>query len=335
MFRKTKRHVPPPELVGPHQSTRPTARPENVPDWSGFRHQVLIWTAVVLVITGIGIAAYGPWFGITKITVTGTRLLVPKSVQQVAQRYVEGRRWLILPNRTLWVLSAHGLQQHLESAIKQRLSIEQVSVIKQPPHSLKIVVTERTPVATWSDGTAFGTVDRHGVIIDLRPQPVEHLPIVRDENATLFSVDSSVVKSEVMVSVVSLGELLKQANIAIKEFLIPVPNCPVPTIIEVPKETNSNSQTNTYDQTNSNQSELTNQPINSSPASIVPPCDKQALRFSSQEIHAQLTDGPRVLFDRHSDLKQAVQALQRVLSEHTDKKLTSIDVRFGERVYVK
>ena len=67
----------------------------------------------------------------------------------------------------------------------------------------------------------------------------------------------------------------------------------------------------------------------------VKPCDLAALIFSSQEIHLQLVDGPRVLFDRRSNLTQAVQVLTRGLTQVYDHKLTEIDVRFAERAYIK
>jgi len=346
-LRPQKRHVPKPDLVGPHQSVNPMF--VETTDWSAFRTRVIGYTALALTLTAIGFLIYGPWFRIETVSVTGTRLIDPKSIEQSAKKYLDGQRWLVLPNRTIWILSSRGLSEHLEKQIRQRISIEQVTVEKTIPHSLKIVVAERTPVATWTNGTIFGSVDKNGKIIEMQTTPDTNLPFVRDENTQVFTVDSSVVKQVVVAGIQQLAGQLKAANIQVSEFLIPIPVCPVPIIPSV--ETNTNSTTNSSS-TNTN-SELANKNSNIATNSssntnatllqnvnqgiqVAPVCNREALRYASQEIHVRLAeDGPRVLFDRHSDNKQAVQALQRVLSERTTKPYTSIDVRFGDRVYVQ
>lgn len=346
-LRPQKRHVPKPDLVGPHQSTNPMF--EEATDWSAFRTRVVGYTALALTVTAIGFLIYGPWFSVETVSVSGTRLIDPKSIEQSAKKYLDGQRWLVLPNRTIWILSSRGLAQHLEKQIRQRISIDQVTVEKTIPHHLKIVIAERTPVATWTNGTVFGSVDKNGKIIEMQTSPDTNLPLVRDENAQIFTVDSSVVKQVVIAGLHELAGQLKTANIQVNEFLIPIPVCPAPIIPAT--DSNTNSATNSSSTNiNSNLANINSNVVtNSSSATnttllqnvnqgiqVAPVCDREALRYASQEIHVRLAeDGPRVLFDRHSNLKQAVQALQRVLSERTSKPYSSIDVRFGDRVYVQ
>lgn len=329
MFGRQKRHVPTPAPIGPHQSPNPMF-PRT--DWALFRRQVYQWTGLTLGVLVVGWLIYGPWFAVRSIEVSGTRLITPNSVTRVTDDYLDRRRWLLLPNRTLWILSAHGLTSYLEHQIQQRISVERVLVEKQSPHSLHIVIDERTPVAQWTDGHAFGTIDRQGKIIELHPSAVTGLPIIRDENAQAFTVDTSVVKQEVMSSVVQLAGYLQQAHFEVTEYLIPVPVCPTPVAITAPTNTSTNINTN-VSATHTNVNAVTNTNSNLSGNSVA--CDVTALRYASQEIHVQLKDGPRVLFDRHEDLGQAVQALQRVLSEHSGATYKTVDVRFGERVYVQ
>lgn len=333
LFHSQKRQVPKPELIGPHQSTNPMF--EAPPDWSSFRSRVVGYTAAGLFLTALAWLVYGPWFAVQAVTVSGTRLLDPASIKASAERYLDGQRWLILPNRTLWIVSSHGLSQHLERQIRQRISVEEVRVEKIRPHDIKIIVAERTPVATWTNGTIFGSVDKQGKIIEMTTTTNPDLPIIRDENQTAFTVDSSVVKQEVITAIQNLAGKMQVANIKVKEYLIPVPVCPAP-IITTP-ETNTNSAVSNSNTVSINQNRNTNSSTTNAnvAVSILPPCDREALRYGSQEVHAQLDEGPRVLFDRHGDLGQAVQALQRVLAERANKTYTSIDVRFGDRVYVK
>lgn len=336
MFKFPRRQVPAPSPTEPHRSANPLFSTPSSP-WTSFRRRVYVATVLSLAFLGLIFLAYGPWFRITEVTVVGTRLLTPHSITTAAEAYLARPRLLIFPNRTLWILSAKQMTRTLEGQIRQRISIERLTIEKRAPRSLRIVVTERTPVATWTDGTVFGTVDRQGKIIDLQPAPVSNLPLVRDEAARGFTVDAGVVKPGVMDGLITLVTLLRQSNIVVKEFIIPDAPCPALKPTVPTSNTNSTGSLNTnLGRTTVNINTSLTEPSNTNQTTSPLECDRDALRFASQEIHALLEEGPRVLFDRHGNLSQAVQALRRVLAEGQGaKKTVQIDVRFGERVYVK
>ncbi|MBI5466783.1 MAG: hypothetical protein HY975_01030 [Candidatus Kerfeldbacteria bacterium] len=335
-----RRKVPRPELIGPHKSSNPMFAEGSPEHLALFRQRVLSALALVFVVGAAVWLVYGPWFRITTVAVTGTRIINPTSLQRVTERYVDGRRWYILPNRTLWVLSAGHLTKTLEKQIRQRLSIELVTVVKQRPHTLKIVVAERTPVATWYDGRQYATVDRHGVIIDLQAAAIQNLPLITDENEQAFGVDSSVVKQEVISAILGIERELTTAKLKMVTFLIPVPTCPI-TIEQIePESTNANTNQSSVNinataNTNATVSQTNRNSNTNTTRAVQRPCDLQELKYSSQEVHVQLQDGPRVLFDRHGDVAQAVQSLTKVLKQPQASPIHTIDVRFGERVYVQ
>lgn len=336
-FGNPKRSVPKPELVGPHTSSNPLFAAERSADWSHFRRRV-IWTTVGALMCGaIGYAAYGPTFAITTVNVRGTQVIDPASIRSVTEQYLRGYDAWFIPRRTLWTLNGQGLVTTLTKAIQARISIERVTVSKRAPHTIDIAVTERVPVATWSDGTNYGTLDRQGVIIDLRTDRRPGLPLIEDENKLTFGVDTSVVKREVVAFVQALQGSLTTAHIDVDRFIIPVPTCPVTVpatnVNTGQPATNANTSV-AAPTTNSTNTDLVNRPstIQTPPESS---CDLRSLKYSSQEIHVQLTKGPRILFDRQNNMQQAVDALQRVLAQPNSGAYTSIDVRFGDRVYVK
>jgi hypothetical protein len=331
-FGTPKRSLPKPDLIGPHRS--PSRQEVDGEQAAQIRRWVLTSLLIAAGVGAVGFAAYGPWWRITSIHISGTRLIEPASVTRVTNRYLDQYRWLILPNRTSWVLSSHGLEQHLTSVIRQRISVESVVVTKQKPHGLTIAIAERVPVAIWTNGSTFGSIDRHGVIIESRAGTDATLPTIADENAASFTVDSSVVKQEVVSAIATLQGELSRAHIAVQQYIIPKVTCLEP--VTVPSNTNS-AATNTNQATNRNVNDSTtsNVSANTNTQTITTPCDAQALRYSSQEIHVQLTDGPRVLFDRQNDIPKAVATLQRVLTQAEAKSYQSIDVRFGDRVFVK
>lgn len=327
-LRKPKRQVPDPAPVERHQSVNPMfAAPSQ--EWSDFRQRVFYATLGSFLILIAGALIYGPWFKITDVQVQGTRLLDPHSVERNIEQFLNSQRWLILPNRTLWIMSASGLQHRLEKLIRTRLSVESVTVRKLSPHGLLVIVAERTPVATWTNGPSFGSIDRQGIIIETRTAADPQLPLLRDEAGRIFAPDMSVVKPEVMVSFLELVTALRQANIDVKEYIIPDPVCPTPIVVPT-TNTNTAANVNSAVNLNVNRSPVN---LNVTPEPIV--CDREALRYSSQELHVQLKDGPRVLFDRHSNVVQAVQALKRILADKAPTANQTVDVRFGDRVYIK
>lgn len=342
---RPKRQVPKPEVAGPHRSENPMFSEAAPAELKKFRRNVLSVVGLIAVMLGGGLAVYGPWLTITEVTVGGTRVLNPHSIKAVTDDYLQGQQWFVVPRRNLWLVSGKSLGEYLVKKISRRLSIESVSVTKRYPHRLDLQITERTPIFDWSNGQSLGSLDRQGVLIELRPTPDPGLDVVRDELATPIQPDQHLVAPEVVAKIVELQTLLSQARLTVKEFIIPLPTCPIPL---PPEETlttqsntnnanspvsNNNLNTNTP-MMNSNQDVTNTGNINDAPP-VIPPCDLVLLRLHSQELHVQLKDGPRVLFDRHENLTHAVSTLQRLLSQPANAHVTYIDIRFEERVFIK
>lgn len=331
-FGQPKRTVPKPEVMMAHQSANPMFPSQAQPELRRFRRQVLGIAAVAIVSVLFGLAVYGPWLRINRLEVRGTRLLSQKSVERVTNDYLDGRRFLILPRRNLWLLSSRQLGQFLLQRINRRLSIEAVVVAKLYPHQLVVTIVERTPVLLWSNGQQYGSLDRQGILIERRATPDTQLDLVRDELGSQFSPDQRMLQPEVVAAILDLQDQLRRARRAVKEFIIPLPSCPLPPRSEALSPTNANENSNTdqptlrpFGQRNTNQTASTE----------APPCDVLALRLSSQEIHVRLVDGPLVLFDRHQDLGLAVTTLQRLLTQPENRSAQYIDIRFQERVFIR
>ncbi len=332
IFRQQKRHIPAPQVHQPNPSANPLFTEEA--QWVNFRSRVFTYTGLTFLLIALGYVLYGPWFSIRTIPITGTRLLDPASVERVTRAYLKEQRWLILPQRTLWTLSTKQLKKILQQKINERISIEDIAIVKKYPHTLAIKITERTPVAIWTNGPQFGSIDKQGKIIEIRTQLDTALPTIHDVNGNMFAVDSSVVKQDVITAIKTIAGEMKQANITVSEYLIPVPSClqTLPPSIDANANSSSTTQPSLINTNSSSQAKTTNI---SEPPALSPACDLMTLRFNSHEIHAQLPEGPKVFFDRQGDLHSAVQALKRVLSERQNKVYTTIDVRFGERVYIQ
>ncbi len=306
--------------------------------WSAFRQRVLAITVGLIGLLIIGLVIYGPWFRIQTVTIKGTHDLNPASVKKVTETYLQGTHWGIIPNANLWLLPRRQLATYLEEKIRQRLSIEQVVITKHFRHGVEVTITERTPVATWSTTTAKGIIDRNGVIITLTDQS-QTMPLLVDQGDKPFTIGQTVLTGPVVSSVQQLHQAFQTAQLPVDRFIIPVPTCP--TVIVEPTNANTAPTSNTNsDEVNTN-SDLTNS-MDTNTSEIVPGpqvertnCNLADLAKNSQEIHAQLKNGPLVMFDRHENLTTAVNTVKRLITDKNNAGAVYIDVRFQERVYIK
>lgn len=343
-FFSKKRKVPTPAEPIRHQSANPIFQSEEQAVYHQFRTTVLRATGFVLLAILIGAWLYGPWFRITEIQVSGTRLIVPSTVQSAAQRYIDRQRWLILPNRNMMVLSKKGLARDLTDRIRKRISIEGIDIVKTYRHTVRVLVRERTPVLLWSSGETKGTVDRSGVVIEIPPSTdASTLVSVRDEAKLPMPVDASVVKQEVVSKLVELAGNMASAHIEVETYLVPQPTCPIPVIPVPDVNANINISVNNTNTSvlnaNLNHTATITNVANGNfgipDTSNIIPCDPEALRRDSQELHVQLVKGPVVYFDRHENLSHAVQTLKELLGNADNMRASYIDLRFEERAYIK
>lgn len=340
--RQPKRQVP--EPVAPPQHGSPNPMFSEPSELQAFRWRIVGITAGILAVVALGYAVYGPWFAVRTVTVTGTRELNPASVKEVTMTELERWRWGIIPQKNLWLLSRKHLSVFLQNKIRERLSIEEVNVIKRNRHDLEIAIVERTPLAVWKTDQGQATIDRGGVIINSIAVGSSSLPIILDEGNKPWKIDQQVLTEPVMKGFLTLHQTFTALAFAVESYRIPVPTCP--SIVVEPEISNTN-QANTnseVDEVNVNGQTTTRNTnedfdeVNTNtqgPTVVQTDCDKTALAKASQEIHVKLKDGPLVLFDRHQDLQLAVETVKRLLAEQANAGATYIDIRFQERVYIK
>lgn len=352
IFSRRKRTVPTPEVVRPHTAANPMFAPPEQ-SYHQFRWQVLGWTAAVFLLSGVGFIIYGPWYRIETVSARGTVVLNPRSVKHVADTYLNGQQWLVLPRRNLLLLNRQSTAKYLRTQIERRLSIEDVSLAKHGRHDLIITITERTPLFQWDAGQGtVGVIDRHGVVISMATlNSASKLPVVHDLNKISVGVNTRVAKPEVIDAIISVQQQMAAQNIPIESFAIPVAVCPVvaPPAPEVLPNSNNNGNingvntnvlnrnTNQAGELNSNQmanvNGFSNVNVN---ANAEPPCDLNAMRLASQEIRVKIKDGPDVYIDRHQSIQATIEILNRVLRTSTENMhATYIDMRFLERVYIR
>ncbi len=325
---RKKRKVPEPARPKTQQAENPLYASTD-PSIQAFRRRVLYTTGTIVAGIVIGLAIYGPWLRVTDVQIRGTRLLDPRSLQSVTQTYLDSQRWLLIPNRNVWLLSRGHLANYLTKKISQRLSIEQVSVKKSYPHTITVTVAERVPIVRWQSGQQQVTVDRHGVVIEsIQTDTTDQIPLVQDQSGRSVTIGQQVIAANGMAAIQEIQRLLTERQRKIEYFIVPLANCPAPPVI-APEETPPGDQTNSnlnaaqtpvvnvnQDTNLAGQSDLG---VNASSAPDLPVCDQAKLQLESVEIHVQLADGPKLLFDRLQDLPNQVAIAERVLEDPDER----------------
>jgi cell division protein FtsQ len=138
-----------------------------------FYRRLFVWTVVgAAVVTGGVYSAryllYSPQMLLMKsgqIEVTGNRIVAADDVRK-----------LFAKDRTLSVLRIPLDARRAQ--IEGLPWVEQASVQRILPNRVRVLITERTPIAFFRNGTELTLVDAHGVLLD-RPEGEDfHFPIV-------------------------------------------------------------------------------------------------------------------------------------------------------------
>ncbi len=101
----------------------------------------------------IGIVVYSPLFTVREIAVTGNLYLDKDEVTRIAGVYL---------GEPLFQMDTVAVTKR----ITEDLRIEEASVRRSFPDTLKITVKERTPMATMATDYGYADIDRRGKVID-------------------------------------------------------------------------------------------------------------------------------------------------------------------------
>jgi cell division protein FtsQ len=138
-----------------------------------FYRRVFVWTVVGAAAVAAGVFSaryllYSPQMFLVKpdqIEVSGNHVVAREEVQKLFARD-RNRSVLRIP------LDARRAQ------IEELPWVEDASVQRILPNHLRVLITERTPIAFFRNGTELTLIDAHGVVLD-RPEGEDfHFPIV-------------------------------------------------------------------------------------------------------------------------------------------------------------
>jgi cell division protein FtsQ len=138
-----------------------------------FYRRVFVWTVAAAAMTAMGVFSaryllYSPEMLLVKpdqVEVTGNHIVAREDVRKL---FVHDR------NRSVLRIPLDARRAQIE----ELPWVENASVQRILPNHLRVLITERTPIAFFRNGTELTLIDAHGVVLD-RPEGEEfHFPVV-------------------------------------------------------------------------------------------------------------------------------------------------------------
>jgi len=166
----------PPPSTGPDEETVRIARKDfrkrrNAGRWRLVRRLVLALLLVGLVAGAVWVVFFSSYVTAREVDVVGTRTIPDAEIEQAAN-----------------VPSGTPLARVDLNAIVKRVqpidAVRYVKVGRSWPHTVRITITERTPIAVIDQGSGLQSLDSEGVPFGGYKARPKHLPLVRTDPGT-------------------------------------------------------------------------------------------------------------------------------------------------------
>lgn len=166
------------------------------------------WLAFFAALLLIGIIfwllAFSGVFLIKDIQVEGTIDSQQASIQDLAWQQSSGRRAWIFPQDRLFMFDTGALI----SQLNDRYALDGLSIHRRLPGTLRIVLTEKKPAATWFEADAYYLIDREGWVIRPLSEPEPGLPVFYNNGTARLNGKQVNGEGSVLGQVGELWELL-------------------------------------------------------------------------------------------------------------------------------
>lgn len=143
------------------------------------------WKAVLAVVLAVAVVVVLGW------TVLGSRLLVVRNIEVVGERLVNREEVVAAAGIRLGTPLMRVDRRAVQRRVGHIRQVLAARVERAWPSTLRIRVTERSPVAAVDTGSGYALVDRVGVVVTVVPERPEELPMVEDPGLSETPVASA------------------------------------------------------------------------------------------------------------------------------------------------
>jgi len=199
---------------------RPDARKRTA-----WRRWIYSAIGLVAVIGWVWFLAFSDTFRITEIKIVGNNKIPTWELQDAIDTLMKTRKWLIIPKRSMLLLTERDIDSHLRNAFV----LESVEVLKEPPHRITVTVRERVSsiFLQLSDGSQ-AMLDLESVVVrTYRPEealdiarrfgpernggadPIEGLYVLHNDGDETVALRDRTVKPSVINAVIIIPKLVE------------------------------------------------------------------------------------------------------------------------------
>jgi len=287
---------------------------------------------IILVLILIGLTYfffYSKLFKIDIVDIQGTQELTYDRVRYEINKAFVVRRFIIFRQSNIFIYD----KKVAEKTLGDTLALDEIKIKKRIPNKIIVVLKEKIPNLTFITQEKYYYLDLSGIVTHEVPKEEvkEHFPVVEDLNDREVELNDRIFSEKIVNAIFELKENFSQkTNTNIETFLIPEINCP--SKIEETEEGENVELENTNTNLNSN----INVNINTK-TSTIEECDLAPL---THDITVKTEEGLEVFFTTTEAIatqleRLKVYLLQKALDKESLKNFVYIDLRFGEKIYVK
>lgn len=290
---------------------------------------------------------YSQFFRIDAVEIQGTQELTYDRVRYEINKAFVVRRFIIFRQSNIIIYNA----ETQEKTLREALALNEIKIKKKFPRKLAVSLKEKIPNLTFISKEKYyyldlnGTVSHEVTAAEVKP----HFPKVEDLNERKVKLNDRIFTEKIVQAIFKLQEdFAGKTNTTIERFLIPELNCPVEREVQPQnKNTNEsllNNSNNNINRTtvnlSSNRNKNENNNINKNTNSIVVKEDDCELAPLTQDIIAKTIEGWQAFFTTTESIalqleRLKVYLLRLALDEKSRENIDYIDLRFGEKIYVK
>lgn len=260
---------------------------------------------IAVAVAAILLAYWLLWSGFLRITtveVRGAQTIDPAQIEQVVRQQFNNYRGLLFSQSHLLFFDASEITQQLQ----QQYFLDRVVIKRRPLHRLIVEITEKTAQLTWVSDRRYYTIDGNGLALReiIAPSVVE---LAAGQQPTETAAGEQVIDSNVLGQ--SGVVVVDQNNDAITIGQSVASEQFVRFIAELIQKFPSTDLT--------------------AEQWLIP-------SVSEGIIHVKTTRGFMVYFDSQDPLDAQLANLRLILREKIkDRSINYIDLRFGNRVFIK
>ncbi len=272
--------------------------------WTKWKILGLIILLFGTIIGGFSFLIFGPWLKITTSKIDGLTTVPQSEVEAMVNQKLAAKRLYFLPNDQRWLFDA----DELTTELNERFHFSSLT-IKIEKDTLSITAEERISAVAWQTGD-------HYFLLGLNGQPTIELDVLT----------INTLRTRQQIEPMNINPAVSD-----RAPLILAPSMPIITDLSaVPLSLETLAIKPEFVQTIIDWDTMIRR-------GQLQPTSYEIETPGTLWLAMKTTNGPKVLFDLSAPVEEQGRALEVILAQYTDQlsDLKSIDVRFGNNVFVK